>query len=268
MRSKRLFCSCMEISATIITLNEEMHLARCLESVRGIVDEIIVVDSGSQDRTREIAESHGVKFLIRPWTNYSDQKNFAAGEALHEWILSLDADECLSTRLRDAILELRQKPVTAAAYCFPRKAFYLGRWINHSGWYPDYKTRLYRKENARWVGEFVHERLVVDGNTRRVEADLLHYSCQSVKDHVQSLDRYTALAAQDLYAHGKHFHLSQLLGSAFSAFFKSYLLKGGLLDGSQGCLIACFAAYYNFLKYAKLWELQKQGENSASRFGH
>src|SRR5262249_21374444 len=109
--SKRLSCSCMEISATIITLDEEMHLARCLESVRGIVDEIIVVDSGSQDRTREIAESYSVKFLIRPWTNYSDQKNFAAGEAIHEWILSLDADECLSSPLRDALLELRQKPV-------------------------------------------------------------------------------------------------------------------------------------------------------------
>lgn len=258
----------MDISATIITLNEETHLARCLQSVRGIADEIVVVDSGSQDGTRKIAESHGVKFLVRPWTNYSDQKNFAASQAVHEWILSLDADECLSPSLCAALAELKRKPAAAVAYSFPRKAFYLGRWINHSGWYPDYKTRLYRKENARWVGEFVHERLVVGGDTRRVEADLLHYSCQSVRDHVQSLDRYTSLAARDLHSHGKRFHMHQLLGSPAAAFIKTYLLKAGLLDGTQGCLIACFAAYYNFLKYAKLWELENQSEDSASRFGH
>jgi glycosyltransferase involved in cell wall biosynthesis len=236
--------------------------------MRGIADEIIVVDSGSEDRTREIAESHGVTFLVRPWTNYSDQKNFAAAQAAHEWILSLDADECLSASLREVLLELREKPAAAVAYSFPRKAFYLGRWINHSGWYPDYKTRLYRMATARWVGEFVHEKLAVDGPTLRVEADLLHYSCQSVRDHLESLDRYTSLAACDLYARGKGFGLSRLIGSPVAAFFKTYLLKAGFLDGTQGCLIACFAAYYNFLKYAKLWELERQSENSASRFGN
>jgi len=261
--------SLMNISATIITLNEETHLARCLESLRGVADEIIVVDSGSQDSTREIAESHGARFLVHPWTNYSDQKNFATTRAAHEWILSVDADECLSACLRDAILDLKQGSATAAvAYSFPRKALYLGRWISHSGWYPDYKTRLYRKEKAYWVGEFVHEKLAVDGETQRVEADLLHYSCQSVKDHAQSLDRYTSLAARDLHARGEHCSLSQVVGSPLAAFFRAYLLRAGFLDGFQGCLIACFAAYYNFLKYAKLWELERQSENSAPRFGN
>ena len=188
----------MNISATIITFNEEVHLAQCLESMRGIADELIVVDSGSLDRTQQIAESHGAKFFVRSWTNYSDQKNFASAQAAHEWILSVDADECLSSSLREELLELKQKQDTAVAYSFPRKAFYLGRWIDHSGWYPDYKTRLYKRGMAHWAGEFVHETLVVDGTTRRIEADLLHYTCRSVSAHAQSLDRYTSLAAQDL----------------------------------------------------------------------
>jgi glycosyltransferase involved in cell wall biosynthesis len=256
----------MNISATIITLNEEQHLAQCLESVREIADEMIVVDCGSQDRTREIAMSHGASFLVRPWTNYSDQKNFAATQAAHDWILSLDADECLSPRLRAALLDLREKPGAAVAYSFPRRAFYLGRWIDHSGWYPDYKSRLYQREKARWVGEFVHEKLAVGGPTLIIEADLLHYTCQSLSDHVHSVERYTALAARDLYSRGKRCNLSRLLGSPMAAFLKTYLLEAGFKDGTQGCLIACFAAYYNFLKYAKLWELERQGENSASRF--
>jgi glycosyltransferase involved in cell wall biosynthesis len=258
----------MKISATIITLNEEVHLAQCLESIRDIADELIIVDSGSHDKTREIAESHGARFLVRPWTNYSDQKNFASAQTTHDWILSLDADECLSLGLREALLDLKQKPGAAAAYSFPRRAFYLGRWIDHSGWYPDYKTRLYHRGMARWVGEFVHERLVVDGATLRVKADLLHYTCQSVGAHAQSLDRYTSLAAQDLYARGVRCSLFRLLGSSSGAFFKSYFLKVGFRDGIQGCLIAWFAAYYNFLKYAKLWELERQGENSPPRFRH
>jgi hypothetical protein len=256
----------MKISATVITLNEEADVARCLESMRGIVEEIIVVDSGSRDATQKIVESYGARFFTRPWTSYSDQKNFAADQAVHEWILSIDADECLSTQLRDALLEVREKSTMAAAYAFPRRAFYLGRWIDHSGWYPDCKTRLYRKESAHWSGDFVHERLVVDGATTKIGADLLHYSCQSVKEHALSLDRYTSLAAQELYAQGKRSTLFQLLGSPTAAFLKTYLIKAGFLDGIPGCLIACFAAYYNFLKYAKLWELEQRGENPPPGF--
>ena len=248
----------MRISATIITLNEEMRLARCLESIQGIADEIIVVDSESVDNTREIAESHGARVFGRQWTNYSDQKNFASRQASHDWILSLDADECLSSSLREALVALKKGNSLAEAYAFRRLAFYLGRWIYHSGWYPDYKTRLYLKEKAHWEGQFVHETLVVDGRISRIEADLLHYTCESVSAHARSVERYTTLAAQDLWTLGRRSTFPILLGSALGAFMKGYLLERGFLDGMQGCLIATFAGYYNFLKYAKLWELERK----------
>ena len=248
----------MKISATIITWNEETQLARCLESIQGIADEIIVVDSESVDKTREIAGSHGARVFCRPWTNYSDQKNFASRQASHDWILSLDADECLSASLHEALVTLKKNSSSAEAYAFRRLAFYLGRWIYHSGWYPDYKTRLYLKDKAHWEGQFVHETLVVMGRISRIEADLLHYPCESVSAHAGSLELYTTLAAQDLWTRGTHSTFPILLGSAVGAFMKSYFLKGGFLDGIQGCLIATFASYYNFLKYAKLWELERK----------
>src|SRR6266480_3858292 len=153
----------MKISAIIITLNEEAQLGRCLESIQGIADEIIVVDSESQDKTREVAESRGARVFCRQWTNYSDQKNFASRQSTHDWILSLDADECLSASLHEALVALKKNNSLVEAYAFRRRAFYLGRWIYHSGWYPDYKTRLYLKGRARWEGQFVHETLVVEG---------------------------------------------------------------------------------------------------------
>jgi glycosyltransferase involved in cell wall biosynthesis len=244
----------MKISTTIITFNEESHIRRCMKSVQGLADEIIIVDSESQDKTREIAEAYGAKVFSRRWTNYADQKNFASAQASYSWILSLDADECLSAALHQQIAELKSSEKLVEAYEFPRLTFYLGRWIRHSGWYPDYKVRLYRKEEARWEGQFVHEALRVNGRITRIEADLLHYTCDSVAAHARRLEKYTSLAAQDLWNQGKRAHLSNLLGSPFVAFLKCYFLKAGFRDGIQGCLIAAFAAYYNFLKYAKLWE--------------
>lgn len=248
----------MKISVTVITRNEERHIERCLESVRGLVDEVVVVDSGSEDGTRQIALSRGAKVLEREWTNYSDQKNFAAAQAAHPWILSLDADECLSQALSRKLAQLKTNATHPAAYAFPRKTYYLGRWIKHSGWYPDYKIRLYLKEKSHWVGEYVHETLVVDGPVRIVSADLLHYTCDAVSEHLQRLDRYTTLAAEDLLKRGKRASFWTLVGSPAGAFLKSYFLKAGFLDGVQGMIIACFAAYYNFLKYAKLWDKETQ----------
>jgi len=225
-----------------------------MKSVQGLADEIIVVDSGSQDKTREIAETYGAKVFCRQWTNYADQKNFASAQASSSWILSLDADECLSEALHLEIAELKTRDKLAEAYEFPRLTCYLGRWIRHSGWYPDYKVRLYLKEKARWEGPFVHEALNVNGRISRIEADLLHHTCDSVAAHARRLDKYTSLAARDLWSQGKRTHLSNLLGSPFATFLKCYFLKAGFRDGIHGCLIAMFAAYYTFLKYAKLWE--------------
>jgi glycosyltransferase involved in cell wall biosynthesis len=247
----------VKISATIITLDEERHVERCLRSLRGVADEMVVVDSGSHDRTLKMAEESGARVFTRAWTSYSDQKNFATGIASHDWILSIDADECLSDSLRDNLLQVKAGRLPADAFAFPRMAFYLGRWIRHSGWYPDYKTRLYAKDKARWEGEFVHERLVVKGQTSRLKGDLLHYTCDSLTEHAQRLDHYTTLAAQAMWTEEQRASLLGIVTSPLAAFAKSYLFKTGFLDGYQGLLIAGFAAYYNFLKLAKLWELQK-----------
>jgi glycosyltransferase involved in cell wall biosynthesis len=248
----------MKISATVITLNEQRHIRQCLESLQGIADEMIVVDSGSQDATLEIAAQLGAKTFVHDWTNYAEQKNFASSLAQYEWILSLDADECLSSSLRQDILRAKQNGTHGVAFEFPRKAFYLGRWIEHSGWYPDHKIRLFLKESAQWEGRFVHEALRVNGPIVRLQGDLLHYSCQSISEHLQSLDRYTTLAAEDLWHRQKRSSSADLLVSTLAAFLKTYYFKQGFLDGKQGFLIACFAGYYNFIKYAKLWELEQR----------
>ena len=247
----------MRISATVITLNEQRHIRQCLESLQGIADELIVVDSGSQDATLDIASQFGAKTFVHEWTNYTEQKNFASSLAQYEWILSLDADECLSSSLRQDILQAKQNASECVAFEFPRKAFYLGRWIEHSGWYPDYKVRLFLKQRAHWEGRFVHEALRVDGPIVRLRGDLLHYSCESISEHLRSLDRYTTLAAEDLWRRHKKSHSTDLLVSPLTAFVKTYCLKQGFRDGMQGFVIACFASYYNFLKQAKLWELEQ-----------
>jgi glycosyltransferase involved in cell wall biosynthesis len=250
---------CMRISATVITLNEQRHIRQCLESLQGIADEMIVVDSGSQDATLEIAAHLGAKTFVREWTNYAEQKNFASSLAQYEWILSLDADECLSSSLRQDILQAKQNGAQrGVAFEFPRKAFYLGRWIEHSGWYPDHKVRLFLKDKGRWEGRFVHETLRVEGPIVRLRGDLLHYSCESISEHLRSLDRYTTLAAEELWQRQKRSRWTQLLGSAFSAFVKTYWLKQGFRDGMQGFVIACLAGHYNLVKHAKLWELEQR----------
>ena len=248
----------MKISATVITLNEQRHIRQCLESLQGIADEMIVVDSGSQDATLKIAVELGAKTFVHEWMNYADQKNFASSLAQHEWILSLDADECLSSSLRQDILQAKERSTQAVAFEFPRKAFYLGRWIEHSGWYPDHKARLFLKNKARWEGRFVHESLRIDGPIVRLPGDLLHYSCESISGHLRTLDRYTTLAAEDLWHRQKRSGWTHLLGSAFAAFVKTYWLKQGFRDGIQGFVIACFASYYNLVKHAKLWELERR----------
>lgn len=255
----------MKISVTIITLNEEKNLSRCIQSVEGLADEIIVVDSGSKDQTCQIASSLGAQVVRRSWTNYSDQKNFAASKASNNWILSLDADECLSSDLRRELLKLKNMSPLAAAYEFPRKACYLGRWICHSGWYPDYKVRLYSYNKGRWVGNFVHESLSCNGPITRLKGNLLHYTCNSISDHVHGVDRYTTLAAQDLSEQRIKSSFIQIVCEPFISFWGTYILKFGFLDGSHGFLIAAFSAYYTFLKYSKLWDIcRKKNINDSS----
>jgi glycosyltransferase involved in cell wall biosynthesis len=240
----------MKISATIITHNEERNLPRAIESLR-CADEILVVDSGSSDRTIEIAEKLGAKIIDSPWPGYAKQKNLAAERAENDWILSLDADESLSEALEAEIWHIKKNGPQYDAYTMPRMARYLGRWINHSGWYPDRKIRLYHRAKASWTGDFVHESVKVDGSVGHLEGNLLHFTCESLSEHIKTMDRYTTLAAEQLVASKREVTWARLIFEPPWTFFNTYVLKAGFLDGVEGLAIANMAALYNFLKYAK-----------------
>lgn len=240
----------LKISATVVALNEEANLPRAIEALR-CCDEIVVVDSGSSDRTVETAARLGARIIETEWRGYAAQKNFAAEQAAHDWILSIDADEALSESLEAEIWEIKRGGPQADAYTIPRLAQYMGRWILHSGWYPDRKVRLYDRRKARWVGEYVHESVEVTGKVAHLESNLLHYTCASLSQHLKTTDRYTTLAAQELVAGRRKIPLWRLLLSPPWAFFKTYFLQRGFQDGFEGLVIAYMAAVYVFVKYAK-----------------
>jgi glycosyltransferase involved in cell wall biosynthesis len=246
------------ITATIITFNEELRIAEAIASL-SCCDEVIVVDSGSTDQTRDIARGRGARVIEHPWEGYSKQKNVAAGHARNDWILSVDADERLSIELADEITQwkklgessfpqaLRATPFPEQrAWSMPRRVFYLGKWIKHSGWYPDRKIRLYDKKYCRWEGDFVHEWVHVHGSVGNLHADLLHFPYRDWKDHEARIERYTELAAQAARSKGSRGSvLKLLLGPPFT-FVKGFLLHAGFLDGWRGAAIAYMGARYVF----------------------
>lgn len=240
----------MKISATIITFNEERNLSRVIESLR-CCDEILVLDSGSNDRTVEIAGNLGARVEEASWHGYAAQKNIAAELASHDWILSLDADESVSEALEAEIWHIKKVGPEFDGYTVPRLAQYLGRWILHGGWYPDRKIRLFDRRKAKWVGDFVHESVQVDGSVGHLKSNLLHFTCSSLSEHLKTMDSYTTLAAQEIAARDTRVGLSRLLFDPPWTFFRTYLLRLGFLDGMEGLSIAYMAALYNFVKYAK-----------------
>jgi len=240
----------MKISAAIITYNEERNIARVIESLR-CCDEIVVVDSGSTDRTVELATKHGARVLDVAWRGYSGQKNYASEKCEHDWILSLDADEALSESLEAEIWQIKKNGPQFDAYTMPRLAQYLGRWILHSGWYPDRKVRLFNRQRAKWVGEYVHESVAVDGTIGHLKSNILHFTCSSLSEHLKTMDRYTTLAAEQLVDQKKPIGWAQLAVEPPWTFIRTYILQRGFLDGVEGLAIANMAALYNFLKYAK-----------------
>ena len=240
----------MKISATIIAFNEERNIARVIESLR-CCDEILVLDSGSNDRTVELASKHGARVEEASWHGYAAQKNIAAELAANDWILALDADESLSEALEAEIWQIKKAGPEFDGYSVPRMAQYLGRWILHSGWYPDRKVRLFNRKKATWVGEFVHESVKVNGSVGRLDSNLLHFTCSSLSEHLRTMDGYTTLAAQELVERGKRLSMSQLLFDPPWTFFRTYFLQRGFLDGAEGLSIAYMAALYNFVKYSK-----------------
>ena len=242
------------LTAILITLNEERNLPRALDSLAGLPDEILVVDAGSSDRTREIARQRGARLIERAWTNYADQRNFAATQAAHNWILAMDADEELSPELRESLLAWKQQPASHAAYEFPRRARYLGKWIRHSGWYPDRKTRLYDRRRARFSGT-VHEAVVANGPVGRLAGDLLHYVIETPDEHGAKVEAYSTIAARGLFRARKRNWLLPMLLLPPWTLVQKFVLRAGFLDGWRGWRIARMSARYGWLKYRKLSEL-------------
>ncbi|MEO6654732.1 MAG: glycosyltransferase family 2 protein [Pyrinomonadaceae bacterium] len=248
----------MKISAVIITFNEEVKIA---DAIRSVVwaDEVLVVDSESTDDTREIALSLGARVIVEKWKGFSKQKQFASEQALHDRILSLDADECVTPELKADILRISNTPAPADGYRIARLSTYIGREIRHSGWYPDWQLRFFDRRKAHWKDVIIHESIEMsEGATiSKLSGDLLHFSVDSVEQHSYMIQtRYAPLAAQDMLARGRHTSAIQIALLPAYKFFQTYIFKAGFLDGLQGLAIAYFAAYNVFLKHLLLWESQ------------
>lgn len=251
----------MKISATIITLNEEENIREALASV-GWADEVIVVDSGSSDKTCEIAEAAGARVIRNDWPGFARQKQFAAEQAQHEWIFSLDADERVSPELNTSIAALPELPdgERADGYRIARRSFYQGRWIKGGGWYPNRQLRLYNKSRGRWADRHIHESVRMDQDARveNLAGDILHYSMRDSAQHHRMIgERYAPLGALQMFEEGRRTSRLRIATAAPIGFIRSFILKGGFRDGLAGLTIACFAGHHDFLKHLLLWEKQR-----------
>ena len=258
------------MTVTIIALNEEEKIAQAVESALWAA-EVLVVDSGSTDKTREIATKLGAKVVVHSWQGYGQQKNYAQDQATYDWILNLDADEVVSPELREEIFgifqdESGQTPLQSrmnyAGFLIPRKTFYLGRWIQYGGWYPNYLVRLANRKCARWTEPHVHEELKVQGNVDKLSSPLLHYAFSSIEDQIMTNLRFSRLGSEDLKRKGTKASLSRLIFKPVGKFLETFLLKRGFLDGLPGFIISVNAAHSMFLKYAYLNELEIKREST------
>lgn len=255
------------LSAVIIAKDEADRIEPCLRSV-AFCDEIVVLDSGSSDDTVAICRAHGATVIETDWPGYVAQKNRALEHATHDWVLSLDADERVDDALRTAIEALRtgalQQPGTPRCYAVTRKTFHLGRWIRHGGWYPEWRARLFDKGHVRWAGVDPHDRIETDGPVVRIrEGNLEHFSYRSLDDHLRQMNRFTRIAADEMYARGRRATLASVLLRPAWHFFHMYILRLGFLDGRAGFTLAKLDAWYVFLKYTKLWERVRHGGEGA-----
>jgi glycosyltransferase involved in cell wall biosynthesis len=254
----------MPLSVCIITYNEEENIQGALETVKW-VDDIVVVDSHSTDRTVTIARAYTERVFVRDWPGFVAQKNFAVEQTRHAWVLNIDADERLSPALQEEIQRLCATGMQADAYYIPRRAYFLDCWIAHSGWYPDYKLRLFRKSQARWHGGDVHESVRVTGTVGYLHSDLWHYTYRDLAHNLQTIDRYSTFGAQQLFAVGKRAHWYDVTLRPALTFVRKYFLCQGFRDGYPGLFIAVLTSYSNFAKYAKLWELQRTRRGATTR---
>jgi glycosyltransferase involved in cell wall biosynthesis len=251
-----------KISAVIITHNESKNIEKCLISLIEVADEIVIVDAFSEDDTVKISYKYNARIYQQRWMGYSWNKNFGNKNAKFDYILSIDADEVLSEELRSSILAV--KPSLSGIYCFNRLANYCGKWVYHCGWYPDKKTRLFNRNEASWEGDFVHEHLKIKEGIEQTHltGDLLHYSFKSLSDHVQRVEKYSSLAAQQIYLN-KNLMMAflNLIFGPMLKFLKCYFLKRGFLDGFYGFCISIISSFDIFLRYAKLIQLKNSDGN-------
>jgi glycosyltransferase involved in cell wall biosynthesis len=246
-----------KISVIIITKNEERNIRACLESVKW-ADEIVIVDDGSIDRTIEIEKEFTDKIFIKEWQGFGAARNFAISQCTNEWILCLDADERITPELKDEIKDaVLRVPVDVKAMSMPRRANFLGSWINHCGWYPGRITRLFRRNTGSYSDDLVHEKISINGKTIELKSDILHYTDPTLEHYFEKFNRYTSLAAQGLNVENKRFQLMKLIVNPIWIFFRMYILRLGFLDGIPGLILCILSANYVFTKYAKHWEYSK-----------
>lgn len=249
----------ISLSAVIITFNEERNIERCLASLQGVADEIVVIDSFSKDKTAEICAKYEVKFIENPFAGHIQQKNFAIDQASNEWILSLDADEALTEELKTSILEMKNNP-TYLGYRFNRLTNYCGHWVKYCGWYPDTKTRMVNRNHARWQGVNPHDRLDMNESQEVgfLKGDLLHYSYYTREDHLKQIEYFGKIASTELYNRGGRSNWLKIGIKVIAQFFKSFILKRGFMDGTTGFTISRLSAYATYRKYVMLLNLQRQ----------
>lgn len=250
----------LPISLVVITFNEEAHIERCIRSCP-FVDDVVVVDSFSTDRTVEIAEKSGARVFTEKWKGFGPQKAFAASQAKNSWVISLDADEFLSPELAGEIAAKFSGLDPEAGYLFPRLSFHLGRWIKYGGWHPDFQFRMFNKEKSQWDSAIVHEKVKVKREIK-MQNNLLHMVFDDISDQVRTNDRYSGLGAQSLFERGRKFSYFHLVTKPMTKFVETYFVKAGFLDGLPGLVISVGAAYSVFLKWAKLWEIERVQKKS------
>jgi glycosyltransferase involved in cell wall biosynthesis len=253
----------VKVSAVIIAKDEAREIEACLESV-AFCDEVLVVDSGSTDATVDLARAAGARVVVTDWPGYVAQKQRAAQMAANDWVLSIDADERVDERLRAAIERVRAAgEPDAAGFEVTRHTFYLGRWIDHGGWFPEWRVRLFDRRRGRWGGVDPHDHVELDGPKRRLaEGEVSHFTYRSVAEHLRQIDRFTTIAAREKVARGRTRSLLAMLFRPPARFLRMYVLRAGFLDGRAGFVLAALASYYVFLKYVKVWELSGYGRKA------
>lgn len=252
----------LNLSLVVITKDEEKNIERCLRSVPFAKD-IVVVDSFSSDRTVELAEKFGARVFQEKWRGFGAQKKFAVEKAQYDWILSLDADEAVGSELADEIQKIFATLDPMTGYRIPRRSFHLGRWIGHGGWFPDLQLRLFNRKHSNWGDDLIHEHVRAP-KQEKLKEELKHWVFDDLSDQVKTNDRYSGLLAAEMSRRGKKFSLWKLCTKPPVKFIETYFWKAGFLDGMAGFLISVSASYSIFLKWAKLWELersQKSGES-------